>query len=63
MSGIRVVKGLGAGEALSARFRDRSDEVLRRALDLARLDAVFNPFLEMLPSSGSRPCSGSAGAA
>ncbi len=52
VSGIRVVKGLGAGEALSARFRDRSDEVLRRALDLARLDAVFNPFLEMLPLVG-----------
>jgi ATP-binding cassette subfamily B protein len=52
VSGIRVVKGLGAGDALSGRFRRRSDEVLRRALDLARLDAVFNPFLEMLPLLG-----------
>jgi ATP-binding cassette, subfamily B, bacterial len=52
VSGIRVVKGLGAGEALSTRFRARSDEVLRRALELARLDAVFNPFLEMLPLIG-----------
>ena len=52
VSGIRVVKGLGAGDALSRRFRERSDEVLRRALDLARLDAVFNPFLEMLPLIG-----------
>ena len=52
VSGIRVVKGLGAGDALSGRFRDRSDEVLRRALELARLDAVFNPFLEMLPLIG-----------
>ena len=52
VSGIRVVKGLGAGDALSRRFRDRSDEVLRRALELARLDAVFNPFLEMLPLIG-----------
>jgi ATP-binding cassette subfamily B protein len=52
VSGIRVVKGLGAGDALSRRFRDRSDVVLSRALDLARLDAVFNPFLEILPLLG-----------
>jgi ATP-binding cassette subfamily B protein len=52
VSGIRVVKGLGAGDALSRRFRRRSTEVLNRAIDLARLDAVFNPFLEMLPLIG-----------
>jgi ATP-binding cassette subfamily B protein len=52
VSGIRVVKGLGAGDALSGRFRGRSDEVMRRALDLARLDAVFIPVLEMLPLLG-----------
>src|SRR5919197_4138726 len=52
VSGIRVVKGLGAGTALSGRFRRRSDEVVDRALDLARLDAVFNPLLEMLPIVG-----------
>jgi ATP-binding cassette, subfamily B, bacterial len=52
VSGIRVVKGLGAGAALSGRFRRRSDEVVDRALDLARLDAVFNPLLEMLPILG-----------
>jgi ATP-binding cassette subfamily B protein len=52
VSGIRVVKGLGAGDALSRRFRERSDVVLSRALDLARLDAVFNPFLEVLPLLG-----------
>jgi ATP-binding cassette, subfamily B, bacterial len=52
VSGIRVVKGLGAGDALAARFRRRSDEIVRRALDLARLDAVFNPALEMLPLLG-----------
>jgi ATP-binding cassette subfamily B protein len=52
VSGIRVVKGLGAGAALSGRFRSRSDEVVSRALDLARLDAVFNPLLEMLPILG-----------
>jgi len=52
VSGIRVVKGLGAGGALSARFGRRSDEIFRRAMDLARLDAIFVPVLEMLPLLG-----------
>src|SRR5204862_2255169 len=52
VSGIRVVKGLGAGDALSARFRGRSSEIMDRALDLARLDALFIPALEMLPLPG-----------
>jgi ATP-binding cassette subfamily B protein len=52
VSGIRVVKGLGAGGALSNRFRQRSDEIVQRALDVARLDAVFNPALELLPLLG-----------
>jgi ATP-binding cassette, subfamily B, bacterial len=52
VSGIRVVKGLGAGAALKGRFRRRSDEIMDRALHLARLDAVFIPFLEMLPLLG-----------
>jgi ATP-binding cassette, subfamily B, bacterial len=52
VSGIRVVKGLGAGDALSGRFRVRSSEIMDRALALARLDAVFMPVLEMLPLLG-----------
>src|SRR3989454_1969436 len=52
VSGIRVVKGLGAGSALSGRFRSRSDQIVGRALDVARLDAVFNPALELLPLLG-----------
>jgi ATP-binding cassette, subfamily B, bacterial len=52
VSGIRVVKGLGAGDALEGRFRRRSDEIMGRALHLARLDAIFIPFLEMLPLLG-----------
>jgi ATP-binding cassette, subfamily B, bacterial len=52
ISGIRVVKGLGAGPALSGRFRGRSDTIVGRALDVARLDAVFNPVLEALPLLG-----------
>jgi ATP-binding cassette subfamily B protein len=52
VSGIRVVKGLGAGGALSASFRRRSDEIVGRALEIARLDAIFNPVLETLPLIG-----------
>src|SRR5512132_3871184 len=52
VSGIRVVKGLGAGDALATRFRSRSAEIMDRALALARLDAVFIPVLEMLPLLG-----------
>ena len=44
-----MVKGLGAGAALSARFRRQSDAVVRRALDVAGVDAVFLPLLELLP--------------
>jgi ATP-binding cassette, subfamily B, bacterial len=50
--GIRVVKGLGAGEPLAARFRSRSRTIVDRALDIARLDAVFMPTLEFLPLLG-----------
>jgi ATP-binding cassette subfamily B protein len=49
VSGIRVVKGLGAGPALSAGFREQSDRIIDRALAVARLDALFVPVLEFLP--------------
>jgi ATP-binding cassette subfamily B protein len=52
ISGIRVVKGLGAGPALAARFRRQSDEVVRTALEVANVDAVFLPALEALPLIG-----------
>jgi len=52
VSGIRVVKGLGAGEALANRFRGRSGDVRRRALAIASLDAAFMPVLELLPLLG-----------
>jgi ATP-binding cassette subfamily B protein len=52
VSGIRVVKGLGAGDALSSQFRRRSGEIKDRALHLARLDAIFIPLLEALPLLG-----------
>ncbi len=52
IAGIRVVKGLGAGQALSARFRRRSDRVVETALGVADVDAVFLPALEALPLIG-----------
>jgi ATP-binding cassette, subfamily B, bacterial len=52
VSGIRVAKGLGAGDALNARFRRASDRVVARALDVAAVDAVFLPALEALPLLG-----------
>ncbi len=52
VAGIRVVKGLGAGPAISARFRRQSDRVVQRALDVAAVDAVFLPVLELLPLLG-----------
>jgi ATP-binding cassette subfamily B protein len=52
IAGIRVVKGLNAGGALARRFRRQSDDVVRTALDVARVDAVFLPALEALPLIG-----------
>ena len=49
IAGIRVVKGLGGGHALSARFRRTSGDVVRTALDVAAVDAVFLPALQALP--------------
>src|SRR6266516_5716921 len=53
VSGIRVVKGLGAGGPLAAEFRTRSRSIVDRALDIARLDAVFMPTLSSCRCSGS----------
>ena len=52
IAGIRVVKGLNAGSALTRRFHRQSDDVVRTALDVARVDAVFLPALEALPLVG-----------
>src|SRR2546427_360481 len=52
VTGIRVVKGLGAGRPLAAQFRARSDTIVGRALEIARLDAAFMPVLEFLPLLG-----------
>jgi ATP-binding cassette subfamily B protein len=52
VAGIRVAKGLGAGDQLAGRFRASSDRVVGRALDVASVDAVFLPALEALPLLG-----------
>ncbi len=49
VAGIRVVKGLGAGAALSQRFHDSSERVRARALDVVSVDAVFLPALDVVP--------------
>ena len=49
VAGIRVVKGLGAGAALSQRFHDSSERVRARALDVVAVDAVFLPALDVVP--------------
>ena len=49
VAGIRVVKGLGAGAALSQRFHNTSERVRARALDVASVDALFQPALELVP--------------
>ena len=50
VAGIRVVKGLGASAALSNRFLDASERVRHRALDVASVDGVFLPALELVPA-------------
>jgi len=52
VAGVRVVKGLGAGEPLSARFRRKSDYIVDRAIAVARVDGLFFPVLELLPMLG-----------
>jgi len=52
VTGIRVVKGLGAGPELLRRFRETSDRIVDRALAVADVDALFLPALEALPLIG-----------
>jgi ATP-binding cassette subfamily B protein len=49
VSGIRVVKGLGAGEAMIGRYGGVNDRVVGRGLEIAGLDSRFLPFLELVP--------------
>ncbi|HEY2936795.1 MAG TPA: ABC transporter ATP-binding protein [Gaiellaceae bacterium] len=49
VSGIRVVKGLGAGRAMIGRYGEVNGRVVDRGLEIATLDARFLPFLEVVP--------------
>ena len=49
VSGIRVVKGLGAGQAMVGRYGTVNDRIVGRGLEIATLDARFLPFLELVP--------------
>src|SRR5688572_5430060 len=52
ITGIRVVKGFGAESIQYERLVDQSTRVYDRSLNMARIRAVFNPFLDFLPAVG-----------
>ncbi len=52
ITGIRVVKGFGAESIQYDRLVDQSTRVYDRSIRLARIRAVFNPFLDFLPAVG-----------
>jgi ATP-binding cassette subfamily B protein len=49
ISGIRVVKGLGAEGRQRQQFDESSDGILRQSLQLARLGAVLDAFAGLVP--------------
>ena len=52
ITGIRVVKGFGAEAIQYDRLVEQSSRVYDRSIRLARIRAVFNPFLDFLPAVG-----------
>ncbi len=52
ITGIRVVKGFGAESIQYERLVDQSNRVFDRSINLAKIRAVFNPFLDFLPAVG-----------
>jgi ATP-binding cassette subfamily B protein len=52
LSGIRVVKGFGAEDTQRRRLAAAAAGVYDRGMALARLRALFNPLLEVLPTLG-----------
>jgi ATP-binding cassette subfamily B protein len=52
LSGIRVVKGFGAEPVQNAHLEAAADGVYERGMALARMRALFNPLLEVLPTLG-----------
>jgi ATP-binding cassette subfamily B protein len=52
VSGIRVVKGLGAEVRQAGRLREEADDVYRVAMKAARVRSAYWPLLEVLPTVG-----------
>ena len=52
ITGVRVVKGFGAEATMAERMRGRAARVLDQAMQVARVRASFNPFLDFLPAVG-----------
>jgi ATP-binding cassette subfamily B protein len=52
VSGVRVVKGFGAGPVLERRLRVEADDVYDVSMDAARVRAAYLPALELLPNLG-----------
>lgn len=49
LSGIRVIKGLGAESVVLSRYRRQASEVRSAAIDVARLDAGWDAFNVLVP--------------
>jgi ATP-binding cassette subfamily B protein len=52
VSGVRVVKGLGAEGVQAARLRKEADDVFDASIDAARIRARYLPAMELLPNVG-----------
>jgi ATP-binding cassette, subfamily B, bacterial len=50
--GALVVKTLGREESETERFRDSAEELRDQLIEVGRLRALYNPFIESLPSVG-----------
>jgi ATP-binding cassette subfamily B protein len=52
VSGVRVVKGLGAEGVQAARLREEADDVYDASIDATRIRGRFLPAMELLPNIG-----------
>jgi ATP-binding cassette subfamily B protein len=50
--GVRVVKAFAQEDREVARFRERSEAVFHRQIDATRLQATFQPLLDLVPQLG-----------
>jgi ATP-binding cassette, subfamily B, bacterial len=52
VSGVRVIKGFGAGQVTADRLRVEADDIRRESLEAARVRSAFLPGLDLLPNLG-----------